>query len=92
MINTDVTFIRMSEKKFDSIRFVETEIRFDSIRPIFKKSLFDSIRFDHKKFNSVRFDSDTKKFNSKSIRIGWDESNRIELFAYSIRFRSLIPY
>jgi hypothetical protein len=31
-----------------------------------------------------------KKFNSKSIRIGWDESNRIELFAYSIRFRSLL--
>jgi hypothetical protein len=41
---------------------------------------------------SIQFDSETKKLSSNSIWISWDESSRIELFVYSILFRSLFTW
>ena len=41
-------------------------------------------------FYLIRFAPMMIAFNSKSIRFAWVESNRIELFAYSVRFRPLL--
>ena len=46
---------------------------------------FDSVRLP---LDSIRFDLATIIFHL--IRFTWAESNRIELFAYSVRFRSLL--
>ncbi len=67
-------------------------IRLDSIRSTFWKYSFHSIRFDNDniKSDSIRFDNLNIQFVIDSIRLSRIESNRIKLFAYSIRFRSLI--